>query len=45
MNDKNGGLPDYCILIDGIIAKIAEKHGREAEEVKQRILANIEEQR
>jgi hypothetical protein len=45
VNNKNSSLPDYCILIDGIIAEIAEKHGRESEEVKQAILMNLEEQR
>lgn len=42
MNDKNSSLPVYCRLIDGIITKIAEKHGREPEEVKEAILTNIE---
>jgi hypothetical protein len=45
MNDKNGGLPGYCILLDGIIAEIAKEQGRESEEVKQAILMNLEEQR
>lgn len=42
MNNKNSSLPGYCLLIDALIAEIAEKHGRDAEEVKQAILANIE---
>ena len=42
MNNKNSSLPGYCISIDGIIAEIAEKQGKDAEEVKQAILANIE---
>ena len=42
MNSKNGGLPGYCLLIDAWIAEIAEKQGRDAEEVKQAILSNIE---
>ena len=42
MNKKNSSLPEYCHLIDGIITKIAEKHGRESEEVKAAILLNIE---
>lgn len=45
MNPKNSSLPGYCILIDGIIAEIAKEEGRDAEEVKQAILTNLEEQR
>ena len=44
VNNKNS-LPGYCIRIEELITKIAEKHGRDAEEVKEAILMNIEETR
>lgn len=45
MNNKNSSLPGYCLLVDRMLAEIAEKHGRDSKEVKQAILKNIEEPR
>lgn len=37
-------IPDFYAVIDTLIKEIAEKQGRDAEEVKEAILTNIERQ-